>query len=242
MAFRNLPAAGSSGNEYVRGLVSSGFGMSRSTAFVTMPRVPSAPKNNGVRSASAPPASAPDAVFRRLPSGRTTSRFATASRRLPPRRPPNPVLPELIAPPTVLPIALSGTCGRAKPFASTKSSTSFHETPASTATVRPSESMPRMWFIFRMSMRTPPRFGTEPPHHPVPPPRGVICSRLSSLSLTTPDTSSVVCGRATKSGYRRHCKSAIFGRDAKSWLYTMRSNSERATRSGPRVFTSLRYA
>src|SRR5436190_47305 len=33
MAFRNLPAAGSSGNEYVRGLVSSGFGMSRSSAF-----------------------------------------------------------------------------------------------------------------------------------------------------------------------------------------------------------------
>src|SRR5437763_2688988 len=46
--------------------------------------------------------------------------------------------------------------------------------------------MLRMWFIFRMSMGMPPRCGTEPPHHPVPPPRGVICSRLSSLSLTTP--------------------------------------------------------
>src|SRR5437773_1525637 len=137
MALRNLPAAGSSGNEYVRGLVSSGFGTRRSTAFVTMPRVPSAPKNNGVRSASAPPASASDAVLRRLPSGRTTSRFATASRRLPPRRPPKPVLPELIAPPTVLPIALSGTFGRANPFDSTKSSTTFHETPVSTDALRP---------------------------------------------------------------------------------------------------------
>src|SRR5881296_3745604 len=89
---------------------------------------------------------------------------------------------------------------------------------------------------------TPRGGGTEPPYHPVPPPRGVIWSRLSSLSLTRAATSSVVCGKATKSGYSFHWRRAIFGRDAKSWLYTIRSNSERATRSGPRVFTSLRYA
>src|SRR5881296_3745606 len=34
----------------------------------------------------------------------------------------------------------------------------------------------------------------------VPPPRGVIWGRLSSLSLSRAATSSVVCGRATKSG------------------------------------------
>src|SRR5438046_8737542 len=157
MAFRNLPAAGSSGNEYVRGLVSAGFGTSRSTAFVTMPRVPSAPKNNGVRSARAPPASASDPVLRRLPSGRTTSRFATASRRLPPRRLPKPVLPELIAPPTVLPIALSGTFGRANPFDSTKPSTTHHEPPVATHTARPPASLPRMDFLFPTTTPTAPR-------------------------------------------------------------------------------------
>src|SRR5207249_2690222 len=85
-------------------------------------------------------------------------------------------------------------------------------------TVRPSGSNFTMWFIFRMSIRTPPRFGTEPPYHPVPPPRGVICNKLSSLSFTRAATSSVVCGKATKSGYSFHWRSAIFGRDAKSWL------------------------
>ena len=211
-------------------------------AFVTIPKVPSAPKKSGVRFASCPPASAWDAVLSKLPFGRMTSRLAIASRTLPPRRPPNPVLPELIEPPTVLPAALRGIVGRANPFDSTKSSTSFQVAPASTVTVLVSGSSARTLFILRMSTRTPPRFGTEPPHQPVPPPRGVIWSRLSSLSLTRAATSSVVCGRATKSGYRRHCRSAIFGREAKSWLYTMRSNSERATRSGPSVFTRRRYA
>src|SRR5438445_68582 len=232
IAFRKRAAPGRSGNAYTRAFEVSGLVTTRIVAFVMIPRVPSAPRKSEVRSASWPPASALGAVVRSFPSGRTTSRFAITSRRRPPRSPPKPVLPELIAPPTVLPTAFVGTNGSANPFDSTKSSRSFQVTPASVVTVRPSESSARTRFIFRMSMSTPPRFGTEPPHQPVPPPRGVICKRLSSLSLTRAATSSVVCGRATKSGYSFHWSRATFGRDAKSWLYTIRSNSERATRSG----------